>query len=476
MLNGKKLSLTLIGLSLISLILTLILSIQTTDPRSHLNLEQRIDFALQLAQNKLIKTINTFEQSSLVGIKYPSYTSKNSSFSLNFWKKRPPSGIWLPDKAKFWSSGAFPALLWQMSTLETELGRKQFWWSYAKSWGEPLRKRSYEDVTINNLLVFRPWLEFTRDEDEKKEQLETILQGARTLAMPYDPLKNQGRFQVELGVMGNKRKADRTDNQVYWHVFTDHIINVEQLLWAAQHNPNSIEAKDWQQKAIRHIKTVGQTFGKNRKPGHTGTWQRGYFDDRPSSPTYRQFLFNEGKQGWRDDTTWSRGQAWIIYATSIAYKYSQDPSLRAIAFEAIDYYMNNLPDSFEGNKRTPHDFIPPWDFDYALEKNPNTERDSSAAAIAISGILKLIPTLPKNDPARPIYLDLVKKTLYQLTSKDYLNDLQSSEMSILQKGCYHHPDAIQPSFECDNGLIWGDYFFVDALLDYRRLMSSSEKD
>lgn len=140
----------------------------------------------------------------------------------------------------------FPWFIMQMSTLETELVRQQFWSIYARSWAEPMRKLTYEDVTINNLFVFRPWFKFARDDKEKKEQLETILQGARNLAMPYNPSTDQGLFQMELGVMGTKRKANRTDDQVYWHVFADHTINVEQLLWAAQHNRDPIEAKDWQ--------------------------------------------------------------------------------------------------------------------------------------------------------------------------------------------------------------------------------------
>ncbi len=469
----KKLKLTLIALGLISLVLTLILSIRTTDQRSQLDLEHRIDFALQLAKDKLTRTIDYFEQDSLVGIRYPSYTYSKRFFSFNFWKKQPPRGIWLSNKAKSWSSGAFPALLWQMYTLETELGRKLFWSSYAKSWGEPLRNLESDairDIAINNLFVFRPWFEIEGD-DEKKEQLETILQGARTLAMPYDPSQDQGSFQMDIGVMGWKRKADRTDHKAHWQAFADHTINVEQLLWASLYNPNPTEAKDWQQKAIRHIQTVGKTFGKNRKPGHSGTWQRGYFDDISHSPTYGQFLFNEGKQGWRDGTTWSRGQAWVIYGTSVTYQYTQDPSILSTAKEAINYYINHLPDRFPENQRRPNDFIPPWDFDYALEKNPDTERDSSAAAIAISGILKLLTVLPKDDPDRQLYLSIVEKTLYQLTSSDYLPNLKLAQMSLLQHGCYHHNQAIASGLECNNGLIWGDYFFVDALLDYRRLMS-----
>lgn len=74
----KKLRLTLIGLGLASLILTLMLSVQTLDHRSHLNLEQRIDYALQVAKSKLKKTIIAFERRSLVGIRYPYYTYRSN--------------------------------------------------------------------------------------------------------------------------------------------------------------------------------------------------------------------------------------------------------------------------------------------------------------------------------------------------------------------------------------------------------------
>ncbi|MBF2055926.1 MAG: hypothetical protein IGQ45_01630 [Cyanobacterium sp. T60_A2020_053] len=42
-------------------------------------------------------------------------------------------------------------------------------------------------------------------------------------------------------------------------------------------------------------------------------------------------------------------------------------------------------------------------------------------------------------------------------------------MSILKHGCYHHYESIAPTNVYDNGLIWGDYFFIDALQTYQRL-------
>jgi hypothetical protein len=446
------------------------------DRRSHLSLEQRIEISLDLARYKLTNTIYYLKQSFGDNWYYPIYTQaepfqdKFRNLLRNPFKKRQelPDGIWLTEKVSSWAAGAFPGLLWKMSVYETDPALKKFWINEAKTWGEPLRKLAdtKKDISMNNLFVFQPWFENASGQ-EKTEQLETILRGARKLAEPYH--YGQGNFHIDIGVMGFENKATRTDNQLHWQAFIDHTINVEQLLWAANHDPNLEEANDWRNTAIRHLKTIGKTFGKNRHPGNAGTWQRGYFDDNSNSPTYSQFLFNEGKQGWGDNSTWSRGQAWVIYGASVTYKYTKDPEVLAIAKEAINYYLAHLPDQFPGQLRRPGDFIPPWDFDYALEKNPDTERDSSAAAIAVSGMLKLLQVLPHADPDWQRYFQAVKNSLMALTSTDYLPDKNEPEMSLLKHGCYHHFASITPNSIYDSGLIWGDYFFLDALVEYQQL-------
>jgi hypothetical protein len=356
-----------------------------------------------------------------------------------------------------------------MPDCESEPELKKYWINQAKAWSEPLRglAASKKDITLNNLFVFRPWFEKTAGR-ERKQQLETILQGARTLALPYR--NGKGTFHEAIGVMGYEVTAKRTDGKIHWQAFIDHSINVEQLLWGAAHNPNPVEAKDWREKAMRHLKTVAANSGSQRYPGKEGTWQRGYFDSAPNSPTYGKFLFNEGKQGWTDGSTWSRGQAWFIYGSSIAYQYSGDSEILQIAKSAIDYFLAHLPSRFPGRQQRPGDFIPPWDFDFALSQDPDTDRDSSAAAIAASGILKLVSALPQTDPNRSRYLREVENILSALTSSHYMPGKAEPEMSLLRGGCYHHPKAIVPSDACNLGLIWGDYFFLDALLDYRRLV------
>ena len=88
-------------------------------------------------------------------------------------------------------------------------------------------------------------------------------------------------------------------------------------------------------------------------------------------------------------------------------------------------------------------------------------------------MMKLINVLPNSDPDRQRYLKDVKNILLQLTSTGYLPDSNEPEMSILRHGCYHHFEAIMPSNSYDNGLIWGDYFFIDALLEYKKFLLQS---
>ena len=470
--SKKKFLITIILITSLLIILVKNLEFYPNLPKPYLedknlDLSTKVNYSLDLAAYKLEKTIKYLGQNKF----YPSFT-------VNKLVDNKPNilhGNYHKTKYKSWEAGAFSGLLWKIYALEKNPQYKKFWYKKAIAWSEPLRKRTDDnvgDMAINSLFVFKPWYENSNSQEQNK-QLTTILKGASYLAESVHHKK--GRFYDDIGVIGYYRKAKRTDNKNHWHAFIDHTINVEQLFWGAEHNPTFSTAEIWRNIAITHIKTLAKNMGTNRNPGENGTWQRGYFEDNSQSANYGKFLFNEGKQGWQDSSTWSRGQAWWIYATSITYQYSQDAEILTIAKDAINYYLKHLPDRFPGQLRQPRDFIPPWDFDYALQVNPKTEKDTSAAAIAMSGILTLINNLPENDPDRQRYLIEVENTLNSLTSSTYLNSPDSLQMSILSNGCYHHYDAIQPSKHYNNGLIWGDYFFIDALIKYRELTNFAQK-
>lgn len=452
------------------------------DPRDKLTLEQRIELATEIARDKVAHTLETLTQSHpLTATNYfPYITQQEPTWSEKVWKKFfkrqtiPPKGAWIYNRAKAWASGAFPGILWKLGVLESDPAKQAFWIEQAKAWSEPMRSQipTKKDMTLNNWAVFQPWYENSQGQ-ERQQQLDALNDGAKILATPYR--QGKGNFHEAIGTLGFIHRA-RRDRKPHWQAFIDHSINVEQLLWAAAHSPGASEAQDWQTKAIRHIKTLAAHFEHQVDPSshleQIRTWQRSFFEDNAQSPHYGKFLFPEGKQGWQDRSVWSRGQAWFIYAASVTYTYSQDSEILAIAKQSINYFLAHLPDRFPGANRRPGDFIAPWDFDYALQKDPDTERDSSAAAIALDGVVQLLQVLPSNDPDYARYLKDTQNIFYQLTSSDYLPDRDSPEQSILRHGCYHHPQALNPGKGIeDNGLIWGDYFFVDAIVNYRKLMS-----
>lgn len=142
-------------------------------------------------------------------------------------------------------------------------------------------------------------------------------------------------------------------------------------------------------------------------------------------------------QGYSPTSCWARGQAWALYGFALAYKITQENRFLIIFRTLADYFIKNLP----------ADFIPYYDF-----KDPNipyVPKDSSAAAIAASGLLEVSEELDNYlQPAANILNSLTQN---YLTSKD--ND------GLLEAACYHFPH--QEGINCSS--IWGDYYYLEAL-------------
>lgn len=149
-------------------------------------------------------------------------------------------------------------------------------------------------------------------------------------------------------------------------------------------------------------------------------------------------------QGYSDNSCWSRGQAWAIYGFTLAYKYTKDELFLKTAENVARYFLRNLPE----------DFVPYWDFD-----DPNKKvKDSSAAAIASSGLLTL-SELSGLEELREVAIKILNSLC-----DNYL--LGGDEEGILKQGCFHKPE----NMGVDETLIWGDYYFVEALMKVERKM------
>lgn len=99
--------------------------------------------------------------------------------------------------------------------------------------------------------------------------------------------------------------------------------------------------------------------------------------------------------------------------------------------------------------------IPPNDWD---EPNPRRPHESSAAAIAASGLWQLAGLTA--DARRSVrYREAAVAILSVLCSPEFPADRRPGWEGILQHATYHERRGLG----VDESVMWGDYFFVEAL-------------
>jgi unsaturated chondroitin disaccharide hydrolase len=165
-------------------------------------------------------------------------------------------------------------------------------------------------------------------------------------------------------------------------------------------------------------------------------------------------LYAETHQGRSDQSCWARGQAWGIYGFALAYRQTRAARFREAALLLARYFLDHLP----------ADGMCCWDLD--LCDDGRQERDTSAGAIAASGMFELSGLLAAADPDRAA-LTGAATALLDILSSRYLNN-DPDEDGILRGGVYHRPQG-QGVNEC---CLWGDYFYVEALARQNKAWSS----
>ncbi|WP_146637972.1 glycoside hydrolase family 88 protein [Spiroplasma clarkii] len=164
--------------------------------------------------------------------------------------------------------------------------------------------------------------------------------------------------------------------------------------------------------AVKHLKTASQLLIRN--DGSTfHSFNMNAIDGKP--------LFGETVQGFSDTSCWSRGQAWAVYGFAIAYKRTGLEIFKQPYFKVTSYFIKNLP----------NDLVPYWDLVFTDADSATQEKDTSAAAIFINGVLTMSETLGEENSE---FKDIAIKCLESLT-QNYLSD-QNSE-GILSQGVYN---------------------------------------
>jgi unsaturated chondroitin disaccharide hydrolase len=134
-----------------------------------------------------------------------------------------------------------------------------------------------------------------------------------------------------------------------------------------------------------------------------------------------------------------------MYGFSTSYEYSGDPRFLETAESCADYYITH----------TPADGVPPWDFNAPADSRKL--EDSSAAAIAASGLLRLCRLI--HDPIKGHFYWTAAIRILRTLCERYSGRTADGWEGILRGGVYHYHKNLGVS----ESVMWGEYFFVEAL-------------
>jgi hypothetical protein len=315
-----------------------------------------------------------------------------------------------------WTAGFFPGALWQLFAYT----RKDDWALVAERYTERLRAIAYErgthDVGFTLNCSFGNGYRLIL----RKDYLDTLVTGARSLATRFNP------------VVGAIRSWDHPN----WAfpVIIDNMMNLELLVFAAA----AIGDTQLRQVAEAHADTsLRDLFRADHSSYHLASF------DPVTGKLHRQ----QTHQGYADASAWARGQTWGLYGYTMMYRSLGKPAYLDQA-RAIANFLINHP-------RLPADKVPYWDFD--APDMPTAPRDSSAAAISASALLEL--SCYVGEAESHAYLDCAIQQLRALSLPVYRPAVGSYGNFLLMHGTGHLPG----SSEVDTALIYGDYYYLEAL-------------
>ena len=327
------------------------------------------------------------------------------------------TGKWLLRPVTAWTSGYFGGAMWQLDRLFPGAG----WDATATPWSTPLATQSQSsgDHFARIWPTIRPLYDTTASATHRQ----TLIAAANA--------KN-AQFNATINAFKTPEIVSNSNNpQANFGVLIDQTLDLEVLFWASDATGNP----SYRANAIRHLQTVIARM------------------IRPDGSVFQRFFFNEatgaaiGGENWQgasNTSTWARGQAWAVYGISRIAELTGRSDFIAAARKVSDYLVSHLPT----------DYVPYWDFQ--APGIPNTYRDSSAAAIAARGLLRLGKLT-----GDATYTTAAGNILASLSSPKYLTEGTSSR-GVLQHAALHVPS----NRAVDASIVFADYYFLEAAAAY----------
>ena len=211
----------------------------------------------------------------------------------------------------------------------------------------------------------------------------------------------------------------------------DTMANIPLLYWAGKHTKDA----SFILSGIEHTKMTMRAFCRS-----DDTLYHAVEYDTTTGERLRRYTF----QGAFDESYWSRGTGWAVMGLACTAHNTGDITYLDQAIALSDKWFECLGDKI----------VPPYDFD---SMDSNAPEDSSASAIMAAGVLDVADLHPDKN-IRATYKQYAIDLLQGLCNH-YLAT-EDTHRGILKHGCYSAPH----NQGTDAAVMFGDYFFVEALM------------
>lgn len=254
---------------------------------------------------------------------------------------------------------------------------------------------------------------------------EAAIKAADQLITRFHPV---GEFIQAWGPM------DQPEN---YRFIIDCLLNLPLLYWASEETGDP----KYRDIAEKHIHTAIANVIRE----DYSTWHTFFMNMETGEPDHGATC-----QGYRDGSAWARGQAWGVYGTAMAYRYTKRKEYIEDFKHVTGYFLEHLPS----------DLVPYWDLEFG--EGSNEPRDSSSASIAACGMLEMAEYMDPEDAK--YYTEIARKIMKSVVDNYAVKSLDESNGLVLhstysKKSPYNTctPEGVD---ECN---IWGDYFYMEAL-------------
>ncbi|KAH7143511.1 unsaturated glucuronyl hydrolase [Dactylonectria macrodidyma] len=415
-------------------------------------------------------------------------------------------GQWELRDAEFWTCGFFPGTLYALlersikhphmmglQNLQPPAQLRAQLAALSKAWSLPLqgmaKRTDTHDIGFIVMPALRREWELTGDE----RSLQSIVQAARSLATRYVPSAKAIRSWDCL----LKKDITVTDMDENILVIIDSLCNLDLLFYASAQSGDAELAS----MAANHARTMLKT---HLRPETTTTLVKDRYRGQLYStchvanldPASGKLKWRRTAQGYSDDSTWTRGQAWAILGYAQTYMWTKDREFLDASCGVAEYFLQRLessPGSNSARSNSEDDvhenvsstssrkgkFAPIWDFDAPVD-DENPLRDSSAGVIAANGMLVLSQALNGigdtqlarrfQQGAINIVHDVLDISLAEETAQFRKGDGNGFAIedvtpgrnfeALLKNGTANNNENARRRY-CDHGLVYGDYYLVE---------------